>query len=658
MIRLLFLVSLISLCSIQAEGQNIPAYNNDSLETTILINPNDLLHSISDWDIATTDGFTYRLNSGLYGFYGPQPTVYLDDIPVDFSFFNWQNLNMLPASMDHITKINYSSKPQVHHHNLARAGYLNLHTTKPDTGFHAYGSFAVGNQSEDPGPWSYDSSKVTPNIDRRGPHYFSHFSYRSPDWYTKVSFSLRQHQPTNLNNHHRLGSYSLVDGTWHAVKTTVNNGLAEIGYEQDKLEIKSRALYSENEEYLFYQPFGSEIPATTGYRQWALDGSVQLSDTWTLQGQYLIDQKSIDYRINNKEYNFDWHQLNHRFSAASLYNNNNLKLEIGGMLQASTTEGPQLENQQYIATLYSQAALKLNLKHSFYSELNTDFATNQSAISFSTGSDHQLSDIWRLSPELGYNELLYFRQQSSTYWIDRGYNIFSQLNIPSESPFSSKKNRSFQANITNEVDLSSQVLLTIGGKYIHHYNLNIPWQKVAHDERMATGIYTQPQQFEFTPEQGRRIEFDIKLAHKINSLLSHNLKFRTQHTLDGSTRYEAYWQQVANNNIEYKLRLQPVSDLRFSINGSYQSSTKWGEYANLEGKQYRSLQPQYPLRYGTFHTESPSFFNLHLTAQKDFWDERFVTTFSIRNLLNTEVRYHTLGLDKSLQFIIKASLSL
>jgi hypothetical protein len=175
---------------------------------------------------------------------------------------------------------------------------------------------------------------------------------------------------------------------------------------------------------------------------------------------------------------------------------------------------------------------------------------------------------------------------------------------------------------------------------------------------MATGIYTQPQQFEFTPEHGRRMELNIEMAHNINSLLSHNLKLRTQHTLDGSTRYDSYWQQVANNNIEYKLRLQPVSDLRFSINGSYQSATSWNEYQNLDGKRYRSLQPLYPLRYGTFHTKSPSFFNLHLTAQKDFWDERFVTTFSIRNLLNTEVRYHTLGLDKALQFVIKASLTL
>ncbi len=657
MIRLLFLVLLIFLCSIQAKGQNFHV-DNDSLETTILINPNDLLHSVSDWDIATTDGFTYRLNSGLYGFYGPQPTVYLDNIPIDLSFFNWQNLNMLPVSMDHISEITFSSKPQVRHHNLARAGYLNLNTTKPDTGFNAYGSFAVGNQSEDPGPWSYDSSKVTPNIDRRGPHYFSHFSYRSSDWYTKVSFSLRQHQPTNLNNHHRLGSYSLVDGTWHAVKTTINNGLVEVGYEQDKWEIKSRVLYSENEEYLFYQPFGREIPATTGYRQWVLDGSTQLSGTWTIQGQYLFDEKKIDYRLNNKEYNFDWSQLNHRFSAAALYNNNNIELKTGGILQESTTEGLQLDNQQYITTLYGEADLRLNLNHNFYSKLNGDFATNQSAISFLTGSNHQLSDIWQISTDLDYNELLSFRQQNSTYWIDRGYDIFSQLDIPSQTPFSSEKNRSFQADITNKVDLGSQILLTIGGKFIHHYNLNIPWQEVAHDDRMATGIYTQPQHFEFTSEKGLRIGFDIKLDHKVNNLLSHNLKLRTQHTLDGSSRYGSYWQQVSNNNIEYKLRLQPVSDLRFSILGSYQSPTKWIEYKNLEDKQYRSLQPQYPILYGTFHTETPSFFNLHLTAQKDFWDKRFVTTFSIRNLLNTEVRYHTLGLDKALQFIIKASLTL
>ena len=113
MIRFFFAFILcVWLAAGTSTAQDIHA-GKDSLGTSILINPNDLLHVITDWDIATTDGFTYRVNSGLYGFYGPQPSVYLDGMPVDFSFFNWQNLNMLPEVMQNAGSISYSSDTRI-----------------------------------------------------------------------------------------------------------------------------------------------------------------------------------------------------------------------------------------------------------------------------------------------------------------------------------------------------------------------------------------------------------------------------------------------------------------------------------------------------------------------------------------------------------------
>src|SRR5699024_1284776 len=138
-----------------------------------------------------------------------------------------QNLNILPIARQQIETIKYSAAPQIYASLPVQSGFMDLQTTPADSGFSAFGSLTLGNQTEDPGPWAYDSSKVTPNIDRRGPHYFGGLSYLSDNWQARVRLSLRQHQPTNINNNHRIASYSFVDSTWHTVKSVVTNGRAD-----------------------------------------------------------------------------------------------------------------------------------------------------------------------------------------------------------------------------------------------------------------------------------------------------------------------------------------------------------------------------------------------------------------------------------------------
>lgn len=657
MIRLLFIILLFLCCLPWESAAQGSAERRDSLGTSIIINPNDLLQTIPEWDAATTDGFTYRVNSGLYGFYGPQPTVYLDDIPIDFSFFNWQNLNMLPSSMEQINRISYSSEPRVYNQTLSRAGYLNLHTTPPDSGLSLSGSFTVGNQIEDPGPWSYDSSRVTPNIDRRGPHYFSNIAYRSSGWFARGQFSLRQHQPTNLNNHHRIGSYSYVDNVWHAVKTTVSNGLAEIGYQSDRWNIRARGLTANNDEYVFFQPFGREVPSITGYRQLAVQAEHE-SGPWKVSGRYLAHRKFMDYRLNNKDYDFEWQQLDHLFSLSSRYRQDNMRVSSGASLEISDTRGLQMESQQVVATLFGSVHSRLHARHTLEADLSADIAAHEAAASFSLGSEHRLTGAWTLAGGIDYNELLYYRQQSSTYWYRRGYTLFSQLGIGIDTPLSSKRNRAGSIKLTNRIQLAPLTSLHLEGKYLHHYALNIPWQVVAHHGQQYQGLYTQPQDLEFSSEEGDRLNVRLGFSQQLNRRLSHQLNMMMQYTLSGTNRYRAYWFQTPQNRMTYEFNIQPASDLSFSLATTYRSSTLWKEYQNLNGERYRSLQPQYPLQYGTFRTKTPSFLKVDITAKKWFWNRRLATTFSVRNLLNTEVRYHTLGLDKALQFVIKASLTL
>src|SRR5699024_10944399 len=471
---------LLGLLNQTATGQSNRTHK-DTLAQTTLIKPNDIVQRIPSWDVTTTDGFTYRTNTGLYGFYGPQPTIYIDGLPVDFTFFQWQNLNMLPIAMQQIETIKYSSAPQIYASLPVQSGFMDLQTTPADSGFSAFGSLTLGNQTEDPGPWAYDSSKVTPNIDRRGPHYFGGLSYLSDNWQARVQLSLRQHQPTNLNNNHRIGSYSFVDGNWHPVKSVVTNGLADIKAHFAKGGIQSRILFSNNDEYIFFQPYGREVPAHTINRQWALQG-YRLVGKWRLKGRYTVNYKEMDYRINNANYDFNWQQLRNKFTASAHYNSSLAELHTGGLLEYTNTNGLSLKSKKWIATLFGKGNFSLNTKNNLNAGASLDIAAEETAFSFSSGSNHHLANFWKLATQISYDELLYFRQNSSTYWDQLGYGVYDQLNISRALPFSSKKNQSLTVAVQNKVELSSAIDFNLEGKFYRHFALNIPWQVVSHDE--------------------------------------------------------------------------------------------------------------------------------------------------------------------------------
>src|SRR5680860_942873 len=120
-LRYLFFLGIMSLslpCLAQTET---PA---DTIRAASVMRPNDLVKQIPRWNMASTDLFTYRLDSGLYGYYGPQPQIMIDGIPVDANYFGSQNLNMLPLFIDNIETSTSRFTPGVYNNTLAGAGLI------------------------------------------------------------------------------------------------------------------------------------------------------------------------------------------------------------------------------------------------------------------------------------------------------------------------------------------------------------------------------------------------------------------------------------------------------------------------------------------------------------------------------------------------------
>jgi hypothetical protein len=650
-----YVIFLLFVAGVTTSGSAQEQLPPDSLNDALTLRPNDIIKQASRWNNASIDLFTYWLDAGLYGYYGPQPTTFIDGIPVDANYFGWQNLNMLPINMNNLEGTVSRFSPQVYQGTMAGGGIIDFKTVAIDTGFNINSSVYFGNETGDPGPFVFDSLKTTPNIDRWGPDGNLSLSYLKNEWYAKGAFSIRNHQQTDLISNQRITITSSVLGTNqefvnYKIQTTTLSGLVETGYNSDRWNVKARALYGEDQDFLFFQPFGREIPTKTTYGQLALKGDLQ-AGKWTFGGQYVAHNKTIGKRYDLHTFIFDWDQTSHAFSADAEYQTSGLSLKPGIAYERLNTQAPgiaQPYNDLITFSLDNRTSISSTAAITFRG--NIDYDEQRTALTFNVGVPATISDYWSIKPEVFYSELNPLREESFAYWQTRGYNFGQELGIPT-GDVSYFQNTILGAALENNFNISKNWMVSIQPKYIRHRTLNVPWQLVRENEFFDT----LPGEFTNTAENGSRLSFLAEIRHHTNQLLHQKLTIYLQRTINGTDRYKEYFKQIPETKIDYQLSLYPVSDLSISLQGTYRTSTEWKEYDALDGVEYR-LPSGIPIRpfSGTFDTQTPSFLNAKLGVQKWFWNGRLNTKFSVQNLLNQEVRTHTLGAELFTKFNIKA----
>ncbi len=640
-------------------AQNM-ALSTDSLAEAGLMRPNDLIKQDIRWNAASPGLFTYWLDNGFYGYYGPQPEVFVDGIPLDANFFGWQNLNMLPLS---VMKIEDEGRtPQVFNDRVSPGGFINFESADIDTGFSASGSFFAGNETGDPGPYVYDSLKTTPNIDRWGPDGELLLAYSDGNWYSKGVLSVRNHQQTDLASNTRLHFTSSLLGTNqryvnHRIYSTSRSALLETGYNAGDWGVRARAVQGLSKDYIFLQPFGREVPAKTGYRQLAIEGNYH-TGSWMLKSRYTAHQKTMDKRIELHTYIFDWDQRSHTLSASAGYRSDGFSITPGLIYERLNTMAPGLEDNPSndLITFSLKSAIPFMDSGSLRVDFNVDYDERNAAENLQLRLPVLISDNWKVIPEMLYNEILPIRQNSFSYWVNRGYTFAEELDIPYDGPIPVAKNILTALKLLNTVAISSDLSLVLEQQLVRHQTLNIPVQMV---EGNAFITDTNPGNFAVTQEEGKRLKIYSELKHEISDNFRQSAALRIQRTISGTDRYESYFKQVPKTKFRYELDVNPVPNLLLSVNATYRSATRWDEFAAIEGNEYR-LPNGIPIRdvSGTFNTKTPAYTDLSLSVQKWFLSRRLNTQFSVRNLLNEEVRMHPLGGEMAMKFDIKISLKL
>lgn len=653
LINILFLLTLFFV-SRPAPGICQSAVPADSLSYTDTgaIRPIDLVPEQAFWNKASPDLFTYWVDSGLYGYYGPQPEILLDSIPVDINFFGWQNLNMLPIHLPEIIKTVTVSGGQSYQSTYAEAGAIDFISHKPDSGLSVSTSVYWGNETGDPGPWIYDSTRVTPNVDRWGPDLTGNISYRFDKWYAKSILSLRNHQQTDPISHRRLHNTMRALGTtgFNPIQTTSRSGLWESGYLSETWNLKVRGIQSKDENYLFLQPFGREVPSRSEYTQ--LAGNVNYSaDLWSFNMRYIREMQKLGRRNEEHNYVFNWKEQGNTYFGSVSYQSNSLQLYGGFEREEKEISVPGLTEETYsVNTLFANAKIKPGKEFQIKLESGFSFSNGAAARNFRSGFELQPLGGWDVEVIGNYNEVLPIRQQTITYWITKGYTFFDELGIDYGTVLTVTRNRLWDIHFKNSIRPTSKLIINLSIRFIHHLELNIPWQEVS----FSSQFDTEPERFINSGESGSRILLYGSLTHTPRNWMTQKLGLHMSQTPGGSDRYRTYFRQIPRRKVTYQLKLTPVQNLDFSLEGRYQSSAHWEEFEALDGQQYEDIDNLFPVYTGTFQSTVASHFNIDVSARKWLWNKKLNLQFTVQNLLNDEVRMHPMGADRSLLFNIKA----
>jgi len=626
----------------------------DSLHDATALRPADLILNEPIWNISSIDMYTFHINNGLYGIYGPQPDILLDGIPVDVNFFGWQNLNMIPVYMPIIHKVKSKTNPGLYKEEFYPAGMVDFINNMPSKGLNLSGTIYLGNESGDPGPWIYDSSRVTPNVDRWGPDAGGVFSISENNWYERIIFTQRKHQQTDPITHRRIlrtmRELGGTGGKFYPNQTISQSGLFETGYKSKLLDFKTRLIIAEDQNYLYLQPFAREVPSKAHYQQIVLDAGYK-NEKWKLGLSYILNQKKLKRRNSDHDYIFNWNQDNNLFkgSVAVAFNNYSLKGSINFNQQITKAPGI-LKNNDLITDVSVTADWQKNNHATFKLVAGLDMHRNQIASTIKASYDHKVGKRWKINASGIYNEMLPIHQQSFGYWISRGYNFSDELGIVVEEPLIISKNRLISFKLENFFRPAEQLSFSLISELTRHYELNIPWQDARYD--INTG--TTPGPFVISQERGTLFKARASSIHQLLDWFKQELSLEYQATLQGTNRFEEYYQQIPVAQVKYRLHIMAVKNLNLSLQGYYRTSTTWKEFDALDGKEYRDIDNLFPVFTGTYQSTAPAHFDLEVGAKKWFSNQTFSLQLTVRNLLNDEVRLHPFGAAQSLMFNIKA----
>ncbi len=603
------------------------------IEQAGLVNLGDLLLLAEDWQLNTTDGFTWRaVANSLGSFQEQQWLILVDGVRLDWSFLGVNQLNMLPLSLFQIDSVELITVPQLHHGEFVDQGLIHIHLTPPEQGKSGHFEFTLGNETGDPGPYrSTDWS--TPNVEHITDA-VAGFGYRGGPWRLLASLRYSEFPFTDF---YMLRRNSDMVSEWPGHHTG-GSPFLQIGHTGRRGKQVLTVGYSYFSRYFhFFSPLGREVPINARLGYLALRGE-QALNSFELSYWLRYSSTNLGEFPNRLDFDFDWETIRRGVGGEVSRRRPNWRATLGIEIdQQSLLSGYYLPNQGLsVGKIFGR--LHLRPRSGFTTDYSALLASQggQQALKASVATQWQIRPRQRLSATFATTERLLAEGNSLWLWVSRGYSLLEEYGLEYQihGDIATSSQRTIDLGWIWAVTPATTLDARIAYRYFPELLLeehSFAYQPEDASFRSPTRIYG--------GQQGLTVGGEIGLVQSLGRNTRHRLTYLFQPVRRGDDLFKRVWDSLPRHKATYRLTFKPVPG--FVIWGmlTFRSRADFEDYRPVDGLTV-AWTPKVDLIYRSSIGPSVVF---DLQLKKQFWHERLSGSLLLRNLGPREFRYHPVG---------------
>ena len=628
--------------------KNVSIINSEEIINSGLFRNDNLFSLINNWDRISPDGYTWQISANALNSFQQQGwLLMLDGQRIDLNFMHYKNINYLPLVVNQIDSVEIINSPQIHSGEFSSEGLIHIHSVKPKSGFSLNVRVATGNPTGDPGPYVF-TEYVSENVEEDGPEISLSMDYGSNSIFGRVLLftetfaasdeTIRERTPNIAYDSLKIRRFmpSLQLGT------NLFNGVHNffVGYSTSE----QQPIYPESNKSnnLFYFPESvKDYSAHSIFKHIGLSGQLHFTVDNGLNYQLKASSNEISDPNGNDSNISDQKTTNYLFNSEFRLRTNRF--------------GISYEHTKIKAN-YSSNETKIDL-FKVYSELQwkfngeTDFGLNIFLVKAKSdlGLNSSLISIWKPMKgfstvfNLGYMERIPDEDRRIWFYINKGYDLLSRLDIDYAIEGEIQKSKKLTADLNLNYKTQAKFEYSIGFIYRNFFNTSLEFVDADYiPEQSGFASFTTLN----NNSSGQIAGTSFGIKNILSRTINHEIYYRFQTVLEGNNFFKYEWKTIPEHKLVYKFSFTPVQSFSIWAGLTFLSATKWEGFANLSD-----------LSDGFYDEEIDSSFLLDVAFRKWFWQNylRFALTF--KNILNDEVRYHPVGPDFPLSIYFQAELA-
>ncbi len=655
-------------------GAGASAYRSVMTAQTIrsagLTRVGDILLLIDDWDINTTDGFTWTTSpNGLSTFRGQEWVVMLDGQRIDLKLYDINNLNMLPIALDQIDSVEIFSIPQMHEGEFTDRGLIHIHTTRPHSGISFQGSFMGGNEIGDPGPYRYTEFS-TPNVDAVGPDISLALGFGHKSYDILATAIVQHHFFTDLAVRERNLSILKCPAGGEPIQNKIPDDTPEaspfsglIGYSDtwpatrriaSSLRIGTQALrgrhdlfigHSFSRKYLlFFKPFGREIPTDCILTHVGIKGAFIASRNVDVAYNLKNSTVALDQFPNTLDVDFEWRTVNSSINMEGNFKRMHHRAKLGFKIDRYALHTDyRLDDDAYsVASFYAELNHELSNKmQQDYSMLVT-FSNGKTAVKAAFSNRCSINSRNRLLTHLSLSQRILEENNSLWYWVEHGYRLLEDNDVDYLISDSIDNERLLTADVIWNCDATEN--LSAETSFIYRYFSDVLLEKQSFQFNPQDCSFSSPVNI-YGDQDGHILGARLSIDYRLTRRLQQRLFYAYRNEIAGDDIFMQAWRSVPRHKLSYRFTYTPAET--FVIWGmlTIRSSSAWADYENIDGRSCET--PRFSVQYSSTVQRSAI---LDLQMQKWFWRKRLRGDLLCRNVWNQDFRYHPIGASFDLSF--------